>query len=64
LRLVYTFFFFGAVVMGDLVPGGYTLIHFVFWTLIAMIAVGTNAVAIMLTFGFNILLLETFKKEK
>ena len=50
--------------MGELVPGGYTLVHFVFWTLVAMIAVGTNAVAIMLTFGFNILLLETFKKEK
>lgn len=48
--------------MRDLVPGGYLLVHFVFWTAVAMIAVGTNAVAIMLSFGMGILLLETLKK--
>jgi hypothetical protein len=48
--------------MNELVPGGYLLAHFVFWTVVAMVAVGTNAVAIMLTFGAGILVMESLKK--
>ncbi len=49
--------------MRDLVPGGYLLSHVVFWTLVSMIAVGTQAMAIILTFGVGILALETLKKS-
>ncbi|MDA0311024.1 MAG: hypothetical protein O2992_02770 [Gemmatimonadetes bacterium] len=45
--------------MRDLVPGGYLFTHAVFWTVIAMVAVGTNAVAIMLTIGLGLLVFET-----
>jgi hypothetical protein len=31
--------------MNDLVPGGYLFTHLMFWTVVAMVAVGTNAVA-------------------
>lgn len=48
--------------MRDLVPGGYLLVHLVFWTLVSLIAVGTNAVAIILSFGLGILALESLKK--
>ncbi|MEQ9570137.1 MAG: hypothetical protein RLN75_08100 [Longimicrobiales bacterium] len=48
--------------MRDLVPGGYVLSHLVFWTVVAMVAVGTNAVAIILSFGLGILALESLKK--
>jgi len=43
----------------NLLPGGYTATHLVFWTVIAMVAVGTNAVAIILSIGIGILLLES-----
>ena len=49
-------------VMRDLVPGGYLLTHFVFWTAVSMIALGTNAVAIMLSFGLGLLVMESLKK--
>lgn len=48
--------------MRDLVPGGYLVSHVVFWTVVAMVAVGTNAVAIILSFGLGILALESLKK--
>ncbi len=48
--------------MRDLVPGGYVVSHLVFWTVVAMVAVGTNAVAIILSFGLGILALESLKK--
>ena len=48
--------------MRDLVPGGYLLTHLVFWTVVAMVAVGTNAVAIILSFGLGILAMESLKK--
>lgn len=48
--------------MRDLVPGGYVLSHLVFWTVVALVAVGTNAVAIILSFGLGILALESLKK--
>jgi len=46
----------------DLVPGGYLFTHIVFWTVVAMVAVGTNAAAIILSIGLGILTLESFKK--
>lgn len=48
--------------MRDLIPGGYLFTHFVFWTVVAMVAVGTSAVAMILSFGIGVLALESFKK--
>ena len=47
--------------MGNLLPGGYTFTHLVFWTVVGMVAVGTNAVAIILVFGLSMMLLETVR---
>ncbi len=41
-----------------LLPGGYNFIHFAFWSVVALVAVGTNAVAIILSFGIVVLALE------
>ncbi len=43
----------------NLLPGGYTFTHALFWSVIAMVAVGTNAVAVILAIGFGLLLLES-----
>lgn len=43
----------------NLLPGGYTFTHLVFWTVVAMVAVGTNAVAIILSIGLGLLVVET-----
>ena len=48
--------------MRDLVPGGYLFTHAIFWTVVAMVAVGTNAVAIILSVGLVLLMLETVGK--
>jgi len=48
--------------MRELVPGGYLFTHLVFWTVIGMVAVGTNAVAIILSVGLVLLVLETAGK--
>jgi hypothetical protein len=48
--------------MRDLIPGGYLFIHLVFWTVVSMVAVGTNLMAIVLSLGLGILALESFKK--
>ena len=45
--------------MRDLVPGGYLFTHAIFWTVVGMVAVGTNAVAIILSIGLVLLMLET-----
>ena len=47
--------------MRDLVPGGYVFTHLVFWTVIGLVVVGTNAVAIMLSVGLVLMLLEAVK---
>jgi hypothetical protein len=49
--------------MSGLVPGGYVFTHLVFWTVVAMVAVGTNAVAIILMVGLGMMTLETFQKS-
>jgi hypothetical protein len=48
--------------MRDLVPGGYLFTHLIFWSVVAMVAVGTNAVAIILSFGMVLLVLESLGK--
>ena len=47
--------------MGNFIPGGYVFTHLVFWTVVGMVAVGTNAVAIILMVGLGMMVLETFK---
>lgn len=48
--------------MRNLVPGGYLFSHAVFWSVVALVAVGTNAVAIILSIGLVLLLLESLGK--
>ena len=48
--------------MLDLVPGGYLFTHVVFWSVVALVAVGTNAVAVVLSIGIGVLALETLRK--
>lgn len=45
--------------MRDLVPGGYLFTHAVFWSVVGLVAVGTNAVAIILSVGLVLLVLES-----
>ena len=45
-----------------MLPGGYTFTHLIFWTVVAMVAVGTNAVPIILAVGLVLLLLESIGK--
>jgi hypothetical protein len=49
--------------MGDLFPGGYTFTHLVFWSVVGMVAVGTNAVAIILLVGLSMMLLESVQRS-
>jgi hypothetical protein len=49
--------------MRDLLPGGYVFTHLVFWTVVGLVAVGTNAVAIMLSVGLVLMLLEAVKSR-
>ena len=50
--------------MRDLVPGGYLYTHLIFWSVVALVAVGTNAVAIILSFGLGLLVVETLTQQK
>lgn len=50
--------------MPDLVPGGYIFTHAIFWTVIGMVAVGTQAVAIILSVGLALLVVETATKSQ
>jgi hypothetical protein len=45
--------------MGNLFPGGYTFTHLVFWTVVALVGLGTTAVSIILMVGLGIMVLET-----
>lgn len=49
--------------MRDLVPGGYLFTHLVFWTVVGLVAVGTNAVAIILSIGIGVLVIESVTKQ-
>lgn len=48
--------------MRAMVPGGYLFTHLMFWTVIGLVAVGTNAVAIILSVGLVLLALESIGK--
>jgi len=48
--------------MGGIVPGGYFFTHLIFWTVVGMVAVGTNAVAIILMVGLGMMALETLQR--
>lgn len=45
----------------NLLPGGYNFTHAAFWSVVGLVAVGTNAIAIMLSIGAGLLILETLK---
>ena len=49
--------------MRDLVPGCYLFTHAVFWTVVGMVAVGTNAVAIILSIGLGLLVVESLTQR-
>ena len=49
--------------MRDLVPGGYLFTHAVLWTVVGMVAVGTNAVAIILSIGLGLLVVESLTQR-
>ena len=49
--------------MRDLVPGGYIFTHAVFWSVVALVALGTNAVAVILAIGLGLLVFETATKQ-
>ena len=46
----------------NLLPGGYNFVHAAFWTVVVLVAIGTNAVAIILSIGILLLVLETLMK--
>jgi hypothetical protein len=50
--------------MRDLVPGGYLFTHLIFWTVVGLVGVGTNAVAIILSIGLGLLVFETATQQK
>jgi hypothetical protein len=50
--------------MRDFVPGGFIFTHMIFWTVVALVAVGTNAVAIILSVGLGLLVVETATQQK
>ena len=43
-------------------PGGYNLVHAAFWSVVVLVAIGTNAVAIILSIGILLLALETLSR--
>ena len=43
-------------------PGGYNFVHAAFWTVVVLVAIGTNAVAIILSIGILLLALETLSR--
>ncbi len=46
----------------DLLPGGYNFIHVVFWSVMALVGVGTMVVATILGIGLGLLFLESVGK--
>jgi hypothetical protein len=50
--------------MRDLVPGGYLFTHLVFWSVVVLVAVGTNTVAIILSIGLGLLVVETVTQQR
>lgn len=46
-----------------MLPGGYTFTHILFWGVVALVAVGTNAVPIMLSVGVAFMALEAIRSR-
>ena len=46
----------------NLLPGGYNFTHAAFWTVVVLVAIGTNAVAIILSIGLALLVLELLSR--
>ena len=46
-----------------MLPGGYDFIHMVFWTVVSLVAVGTNLMPIILSAGIGLLVIESIKKK-
>ena len=44
-----------------MLPGGYDFTHLVFWPIVALVAVSTNLIPIVLSAGIGMLLLESIK---
>jgi hypothetical protein len=44
-----------------MLPGGYDFTHLVFWPIVALVAVATNLMPIILSAGIGILLFESIK---
>ena len=44
-----------------MLPGGYDFTHLVFWPIVALVAVSTNLIPIILSAGIGMLLLESIK---
>lgn len=49
--------------MTELVPGGYLFTHLVFWIVVGMVAIGTNAVPIILSVGLVMMAMDALKNE-
>lgn len=49
--------------MTELVPGGYLFTHLVFWTVVGMVAIGTNVVPIILSVGLVMMAMDALKNE-
>ena len=45
----------------SMLPGGYDFTHLVFWPIVALVAVATNLMPIILSAGIGILLFESIK---
>ncbi len=45
-----------------MLPGGYDFIHLVFWLVVIMVAAGTNFMAIALSVGLGLLVMEALGK--
>ena len=46
----------------NLLAGGYNFTHGAFWTVVVLVAIGTNAVAIILSIGLVLLILEMLSR--
>lgn len=47
-----------------MLPGGYDFIHMVFWFVVALVAIGTNAMPILLSAGLGLLVYEALGKKR
>ena len=50
--------------MRDLFPGGYVFTHAIFWVVVGLVAVGTQLMAVILSVGLGLLVVETLTQTK